>query len=179
MMHQRLMSLREFAKTLHVTKRAIRKAIETGRLQQGVERVNVQPVIRDPALAAEWARNRDRGRDSSDQGTIATARRRVLEAQAVNVELANALKRGEVVEVAEVREAWTRLVLACRESFLSLGAIAVQKGFVRREDEAPFQGWIDSLLEQLSRGGRPALAPRVPFPPRRNRAAPPTAEPPR
>jgi hypothetical protein len=106
-----------------------------------------------------------------------TERARYYAAMAEKQELANAIRRGKVLEVAEVHEAWTRLVLVCREHFLSLGAFAVQKGFIRREDEPRFQDWIDEILRQLSKGGPPALAPRVPFPPRRNRAAPPTAEP--
>jgi hypothetical protein len=74
---------------------------------------------------------------------------------------------GELVEVAEIRQEWSRLVVTFREPFLSAGAFAVQRGWVRPSDEAAFQGWIDSILEQLSKGGRPALEPRVPFPRRR------------
>jgi hypothetical protein len=92
-------------------------------------------------------------------------------------EIANALKRRETVEVAEVRQEWSRLVVTFREPFLSAGAFAVQRGWVRPSNEAEFQGWIDSILEELAKGGRPALAPRVPFPRRRNRAATPTAAP--
>jgi hypothetical protein len=92
-------------------------------------------------------------------------------------ELANAVRRGELVEVAEVRQEWSRLAITFREPFLSAGAFAVQRGWVRPSDEAEFQEWIDSILEQLSKGGRPTLAPRVPFPRQRNRAAPPTAAP--
>jgi hypothetical protein len=154
----RPMSLREFAKTLHVTERAVRKAIETGRLQQGVERVKGQPVIRDPALAAmEWARNRDPLRESTGlEGleTIATARRRVLEAQAVKVELANAVRRGELLERDEVKQAWAGISLAIREGFLNLSAVALQRGIVSREREPDLQTLVDEILAQLAEARR-------------------------
>jgi hypothetical protein len=79
--------------------------------------------------------------------------------------------------VAEIRQEWSRLAVTFREPFLSAGAFAVQRGWVRPSHEAGVQGWIDSILEHLFKGEWPALAPRAPFPRRRNRAATPMAAP--
>jgi hypothetical protein len=67
-------------------------------------------------------------------------------------ELANKLKRGEVVEVAEIRAGWAAVVLPVREAFMDLARALGQRGWVRREDEPTVQAHVDEILTRLSQG---------------------------
>ena len=77
--------------------------------------------------------------------------------------MANAVRRGELLERDDVKTAWGGIVLAIREGFLNLSAVALQRGIVTPEREPDLQTLVDEILRQLSEGGRPALAPHLPF----------------
>lgn len=136
-----------------VTERAVRKAIETGRLERSVQYVAGKPTIADPVLAAkEWTENRDPSRSGSGtrSETIEAARKRQLDAQADKLELQNMQKRGELLSAEEVKASWSRRVIAYREASLNLAARLIQRGMVAREHEAALNEEIDTTLKQLA-----------------------------
>jgi phage terminase Nu1 subunit (DNA packaging protein) len=81
-----------------------------------------------------------------------TARESYYLEQAEKVRMANASRRGELLERQEVKEAWAQIVLSVREAFLSLPAYAAQHGWVTREHEPALQARVDEILTQLSQG---------------------------
>jgi hypothetical protein len=96
-----------------------------------------------------------RKRPGPPPGTVRgelTAREAYYSEQAEKLRMANAARRGELLERDEVQQAWAQIVLNVRESFLSLAAYAVQHGWVAREHEPALQARVDEILTELSRG---------------------------
>jgi len=101
-------SLREFARRLKVTDRAVRKAIASGRLLRSVGRTaKNRPVIVDVPLARrEWRQNAGKVGASSSV-TLAAAQRALSLERARGLKLANDLKGGTLIDAA----------LAARQAF--------------------------------------------------------------
>lgn len=81
-----------------------------------------------------------------------TARERYYRAMAEKQEFANAVRRGELIETAEIRAGWSAVVLAIRESFVTLARGLGQRGLVKPEDEPAAQAYVDEILDRLSKG---------------------------
>jgi len=103
-----------------------------------------------PPAVAPGRQNPKRGRPPGDALGRQTARERYYQASAQKLELANAQKRGELLEHTAVQHAWARVVFTIREGLLNLSAVALQRGLVTREQEPELQTLVDEILEQLA-----------------------------
>ncbi len=92
-----------------------------------------------------------RGRPPGAHGRE-TAREAYYQAMTLKTQLENRRRQGELVELAEIREAWTTVVLSIREPFVTLALALVQRGWVKPDDEAAVQNHIDGILSRLAQG---------------------------
>lgn len=108
----------------------------------------------DAVAAMEWIRDRDDKRSGLD-----VERERHYAAMAEKNELANAVRRGELVEAGDIEREWSSLILACRERLLSLPSTALQRGLVETtETEDGLIGLVREALDELAgRGNKKTL----------------------
>lgn len=123
------LTIAEYAKLRGVSRQAVEKAIQRGRISAAVIDAKAYPVKLDPYLAdREWGRNvRKSGDDDDDDSEVGGdalnfngERVRKLKAEADLAEIKVAQARGELVAWADLKAVWFELVRAERERVLAV-----------------------------------------------------------
>jgi hypothetical protein len=120
------LSLRAFAKRHQVDEKAVRKAVQSGRLSKSLGSVKGKPFIADPELAdAEWITNSQPQPDKGKvipQNTLVEAQRSATLERARKLKLDNDLKDGRLIEVAKVKREWFELARTIRKAIQNIPA---------------------------------------------------------
>ena len=117
------MTVRAFARALHVSHVAVRKAIASGRLAQSVGRGARGPVIIDVKLArAEWKAGAAKmhAAPSGVMHSLAEAQRAQHLERTRGLKFENDRRAGRYIEVREAELSWSRLIIETRTALLSV-----------------------------------------------------------
>lgn len=150
------LSVSAFAKRLGVDEKAVRKAIQNGRLERGVGRdARGAPVITDVDVAGlEFRQNRDASkvRDNS-VATTADARRALIREQTRKLKIANDLKAREMIPRQEAEHLWSTQAVAVRTKLLGVPSAFRQRcPHITKGDMDTLDALIREALEALAGG---------------------------
>lgn len=121
-------SVSAFARSIGVSHTAVQKAIATGRLKGSVTKGARGPRIVDVALAKkEWktgvskpTKPKGNGKGKSGGGLLIEAQHQVAVERARGLRMTNALKAGELVEVAKARRESFNAARTVRDNVLNI-----------------------------------------------------------
>jgi len=143
----RIVTRQELARLIDTTPDQITRLIAEdmpGVIETGGGRGKTTKI--DLAQALPWLLGRKDERDARD---------RYYTARAEEVETKNRVRRGELIEAADVDRAWAAIVLAVRERILGLPVLLLQRGLIEPTAEAHVEGLVrDALLEFEARKDR-------------------------
>ena len=170
------LSLRAYARRRGVSDEAVRKAIQSNRLEKSIVVVNGKPKVGDPELAdKEWSERTRKLATTAplsppdvntpddtpdDQISLAEARRRHeierwlrTRAEREEKELEVAVRRGELVEVEEARATVIDRFVSVRTKLLGLATrIAQRLPGITQEQATEIDDLVREALEELADG---------------------------
>lgn len=142
-------SERDLANLLGVTPRQIRSLATDGVLR----RVDSATYAISQAVPAYIGRLRDiRGKQSAGDAEHKVERTRVAKAQADKIELENAVRRGEMIPVSDVRREWLTIATDLRSALLAIPLRVSARMGLSREASATLDTEIRQALEDLPNG---------------------------
>lgn len=122
-MSQTALTLSEFARAIGVSPSKVTRAVQSGRLRKSLGKALGKVVIRNEALAREeWSGNSSK-RTKLDRGgsiTLAEAQRRVALERERGMKIANDLKEGTTVLVADAERIAFESARTIREGVLNI-----------------------------------------------------------
>lgn len=152
----KITTLAEYARHRGVSRAAVTKAVQEGRLRRCVIEHRGKPAISDPDLAdEEWKANTTPSVhvDPAAAAAVATSRARYEEARAQAAELDMQERRGELVRADRVRAAVADRFLAVKSKLLAVPArVRQQMPHVAAEDVQQLEDLIREALEDLANG---------------------------
>jgi hypothetical protein len=153
-------SLASYARRRGVSRAAVTKAVQEGRLRRCVIEHHGRPAISDPELAdQEWQENTrstpsvTSQLEAAGQSSIAVSRARYEEARAQGAELDLQERLGELVRADRVRAAVADRFLAVKAKLLAVPArVRQQMPHIAAEDIRQLDELIREALEDLANG---------------------------
>ena len=139
-----------FAKLVGVTQPIVSRAIKSGRLEKCVVNGKIDKKIG----LIEWENNKDTSkiRDGTEDPRLAMSRARKEAAIAELKEIELQEKKGELVHVKDVHEAWFKTSRACRDRILkmpiALAPLLAGKKNIKRI-EAIIRDYLQDALEDF------------------------------
>lgn len=159
-------SVRAFARTLRVSHTTVQQAIRSGRLRESIGRDARGPFVFDQALAKrEWKAGAGKPPTTGGNGhaapapvprsaesTLVDAQVRVADQRALALELANQIKRGELLDAATVQREQFEISRMLRERILNVADRLADLGpAVRARVRGELRQALGDLADELER----------------------------
>lgn len=158
-------SVRAFARTIGVSHTAVQQGIRSGRLLESIGRDERGPFVFDLSLAKrEWKAGAAKPPTTGGNGhaaaastapvlpTLVEAQIRLADQRTAALELANRIKRGELLEITAVQREQFEIMRMLRERILNVADRLADLGpAVRARLRAELRAALGDLADELSR----------------------------